>query len=103
VRNQAFLHNEIIRKTLRQFGPFHYYLNFIAMLSHSRLLGLVLVAQAAYDLPVETRTPYAVKETHRVPKRWSHSGFPAPDHVIRLQIASRQQNFNVLEAIYTKV
>jgi tripeptidyl-peptidase-1 len=43
------------------------------------------------------RSPYAVKETHPVPKRWLEIG-PAPgEHKIILQIGLKQSRFDELE------
>ena len=61
-------------------------------------IGLTaLLAVFATASPLRLRSPYAVKESHPVPRKWSRIG-PAPaDHVINLQIGLKQGNFNELE------
>jgi hypothetical protein len=61
-------------------------------------IGLAaFLAVLASASPLQIRTPYAVKESHPVPRKWSRVG-PAPaEHVINLQIGLKQGNFNELE------
>jgi len=48
--------------------------------------------------PVSSRSSYAVRERHVVPKGWTRTG-PAPaDAIVDLRIALKQSRFNELEA-----
>jgi tripeptidyl-peptidase-1 len=61
------------------------------------LLALLVAAEAAMGSPLHLRSPYALKETHNVPRKWSRVG-PAPsDHTIHLQIGLKQSQFDELE------
>jgi tripeptidyl-peptidase I len=61
-------------------------------------IGLTaFLAVLASASPLRVRSPYSVKESHPVPRKWSRVG-PAPEgHVINLQIGLKQGNFNELE------
>ena len=49
--------------------------------------------------PVQIRSPYVVKDSHSLPKKWQKLG-PAPkDHVITLQIGLKQIRFHELEKL----
>jgi len=58
---------------------------------------ILIAAQAAFSSPVRIRSPYAVKESHYVPNKWTNLGFPDPEHRINLQIGLKQGNFDELE------
>lgn len=45
---------------------------------------------------VVSRSPYAMKETHRVPHNWARVGKAPPEHEIELQIGLRQARFHEL-------
>jgi tripeptidyl-peptidase I len=56
-----------------------------------------LLAGFASASPLRIRSPYAVKETHPVPRQWSKVA-PAPEnHIIQLQIGLKQSQFDELE------
>ncbi|KAA6407668.1 MAG: tripeptidyl peptidase [Lasallia pustulata] len=51
----------------------------------------------ALSFPVPARTPYAVKDSHVVPRKWTRVGPAAADHRINLQIGLKQSQFDELE------
>ena len=55
------------------------------------LLGLTCAS------PIASRSPYAVKDSHRVPQSWREVGAPAADHVVHLTISMKQGRFAELE------
>jgi len=60
----------------------------------------VLVAFAASDAlasPVKARSPYAVKETHYVPREWQKLGRAHGARTIQLQIGLKQGRFQELD------
>jgi tripeptidyl-peptidase-1 len=64
------------------------------------VLSLLAVAKAAVASPVHpirARTPYEVKETHLVPRKWKQLDRAPADHLIDLQIGVKQSNFAELE------
>ena len=61
------------------------------------LLSAVFAAQAVLGTPIRSRTPYAVKETHHVPHKWTNVGPASPGHMIHLQIGVKQGQFDELE------
>ena len=66
-------------------------------LTRAALLTLSIAASLAFGSPIRARSPYAVKETHNVPSKWSRVG-PAPrDHLINLSIGLKQSQFEELE------
>ncbi|KAI9734165.1 MAG: hypothetical protein M1818_006937 [Claussenomyces sp. TS43310] len=67
------------------------------MLSYATCLLAAVVAQAVAGTPLHSRTPYAVKETHYVPQKWTRIGEAAGDHMIQLQIGLKQSHFDELE------
>jgi tripeptidyl-peptidase I len=59
------------------------------------ILLLFVTASIASDLP--NRSSYAVRDSHRLPRRWARVG-PAPaKHLVQLQIGLRQSNFSELQ------
>lgn len=61
------------------------------------LLAVSLTADVALTSPVHSRYSYAIKDSHRVPDRWSRVG-PAPaEHWINLNIGLKQDRFGELE------
>ena len=64
----------------------------------NRLL-LVLVATAtAFASPLDhLRSSYAVKEVHHVPAKWSRVSSAPADHILNVQIALKQSQFDELE------
>jgi hypothetical protein len=59
--------------------------------------GLLLAAATVLGSPVRARSPYTVKDTHRVPMKWTKIGTPAPDQKVRLTIGLKQSRFDELE------
>jgi tripeptidyl-peptidase-1 len=55
------------------------------------LLGLACAS------PIAPRSPFAVKDSHRVPQSWKEVGAPAADHVVHLTISMKQGRFAELE------
>ena len=47
--------------------------------------------------PIASRSPYVVKDSHRVPQSWTEVGTPAADHTIHLTISLQQGRFAELE------
>ncbi|KAF4546234.1 Tripeptidyl-peptidase 1 precursor protein [Lasiodiplodia theobromae] len=67
------------------------------MVRFTALLSVAAATQAVLATPIRARTPYAVKESHYVPRQWSKTG-PAPEsHVIHLHIGLKQSQFDELE------
>lgn len=64
-----------------------------------RLTALLSLAAAAQALatPIRARSPYAVKETHYVPRQWSNAGRAPDSHVLHLHIGLKQAKFDELE------
>lgn len=61
------------------------------------LASVLLLAGAIDASPVKARTPYAVKDTHPVPRKWTKIGVPDSDHVMKLTIGLKQHRFDELE------
>lgn len=69
------------------------------MLTHILSVSLALLAASPSILssPLRSRTEYAVKDTHTVPRKWHVVG-PAPAHkLLHLQIGLKQSQFDELE------
>ena len=69
------------------------------MLNHLLSVSLALLAASAPILssPLRSRTEYAVKDTHNVPRQWYQVG-PAPKHkLLNLHISLKQSRFDELE------
>jgi tripeptidyl-peptidase-1 len=67
------------------------------MFTFTNLLSLLTVLDAVLASPVNTRTPYAVKETHAVPRKWQRKSRAPADSPISLQIGLKQGQFEELE------
>lgn len=61
------------------------------------IVTALAAAQAVVGSPVKARSPYAVKETHNVPRKWTKIGIPAPEHMVNLKIGLKNKRFNELE------
>ena len=61
------------------------------------LLSLAVALQAVLGSPIRARTPYAVKETHNVPRKWHKKGRAPASNTIYLQIGVKQGDFDELE------
>lgn len=69
----------------------------LPLLSKNALVAVLACAGTVSGSSFRSRSPYAVKDTHYVPRRWTAVG-PAPaDHQIRLQIGLKQGQFSELE------
>lgn len=69
------------------------------MLTHLYSVSLALLAASTTILssPLLSRPEYAVKDTHRVPRKWSRVG-PAPANaLLHLHIGLKQSQFDELE------
>lgn len=67
------------------------------MVCFTALLSIAAAAQAALATPIRARSPYAVKETHYVPRQWSKRGRAPESHVLHLHIGLKQSQFDELE------
>ena len=67
------------------------------MLASSILLSLSIAAQAVLGTPIRARSPYAVKETHFAPRKWTPIDRAPADHMLHLQIGVKQDRFDELE------
>jgi hypothetical protein len=67
------------------------------MLGVSVFLTVAVAVQAVFGSPVQSRTAYAVKETHRVPRKWVKMGRAPADKMLNLQIGVKQGQFGELE------
>ncbi|MCJ1390580.1 hypothetical protein MMC18_003440 [Xylographa bjoerkii] len=69
----------------------------LSTIARSVVLTLAIAAGTIVGSPIRVRTPYAVKESHNVPSKWSRVG-PAPaDHLISLSIGLKSSQFDELE------
>ena len=62
----------------------------------STLLTAVFAAQAALASPIRSRSPYAIKEEHFVPRGWSKVKRAEGNGRIQLQIGLKQSNMQGL-------
>jgi tripeptidyl-peptidase-1 len=69
----------------------------ISAIARSILLILLLGIASTIATRLQSRSTYAVKDSHLIPRRWTRLG-PAPLlHIVQLQIGLRQSNFGGLE------
>ena len=61
------------------------------------LLGTLLRCAAGATTPIQSRSSYAVKETHNVPLTWTRVGSAPKHHRLELHIGLRQSRFDELE------
>jgi hypothetical protein len=78
-------------------SPSHPIPSHLTMLGASVFLAVAAAVQAVFGTPIQSRTAYAVKETHRVPRRWVNIGRAPADRTLNLQIGIKQGQFNELE------
>lgn len=69
----------------------------LSPITSSALLALVAAVGTAAGSPLSVRSPYAVKDSHHVPRQWSNVGAAPPNHIINLQIGLKQSQFDELE------
>ncbi|KAF2814722.1 tripeptidyl-peptidase 1 precursor [Mytilinidion resinicola] len=67
------------------------------MLLFTSVLSVAIAAQAVFCSPVHSRSPYAVKETHNVPRQWKRVGRASSANTIDLHIGIKQGQFEELE------
>lgn len=67
------------------------------MLGASVLLTIAAAAQVVFGSPIQSRTAYAVRETHRAPPGWMKMGRAASEKMLSLQIGVKQGQFDELE------
>jgi tripeptidyl-peptidase-1 len=67
------------------------------MVGLSMLLSVAVAAHAAVATPLRARTPYAVKEAHPIPRRWTPVSRAPGDHMLHMQIGLKQDRFDELE------
>jgi tripeptidyl-peptidase I len=63
----------------------------------SALLSATIGIQAVFSSPIRARTPYRVKETHFVPRKWTQRSRAPGSHMIHMQIGLKQSQFDELE------
>ena len=61
------------------------------------LLAVSLTADVALTSPVHSRYSYAIKDSHRVPAKWTRVGPALAQHWINLNIGLKQDRFDELE------
>ena len=69
----------------------------LVQLSLRSVLLLLSAATAVVAAPTQGRSDYTVKDSHHVPRKWSNVGDAPRDHVLRLNIALNQSQFDELE------
>jgi tripeptidyl-peptidase-1 len=69
----------------------------LSSIAHSAVLALLAAAGTTLASPVSARSPYAVKDTHHVPSKWTKVGAAPSSHIIHLQIGLKQSQFDELE------
>jgi tripeptidyl-peptidase-1 len=67
------------------------------MLGASILLTVAIAAQTVFGTPIQSRTAYAVKETHRAPRKWTQLGRAPREKMLYLHIGVKQGQFGELE------
>jgi len=67
------------------------------MLGPSVFLAIAVAAQAALGTPIKSRTEYAVKGKHPVPRQWTQQGRAPQSQMLHLQIGVKQSQFDELE------
>lgn len=60
-------------------------------------LAILLCAASSLASHLQSRATYAVKESHRIPNRWTNVGPANPLQEIELQIGLKQGNFGELQ------
>jgi tripeptidyl-peptidase-1 len=67
------------------------------MFGASILLTIAVAVNGVFGSPIESRTAYAVKETHRAPRKWTKMGRAPVDAILNIQIGVKQSQFGELE------
>lgn len=64
---------------------------------YSAIVLVALTAQTVFGTPIQSRSAYAVKEKHYVPKKWAKLGRAPKEAMLYLQIGVKQGQFAELE------
>lgn len=72
------------------------------MLGPSIFLTVAVAAQAIFGSPIASRSSYAVKETHQVPRKWVKMGRAPAEKMLHLQIGVKQGQFDELDRHLTE-
>lgn len=67
------------------------------MLGLFLLLSAAMAAHAVIASPLRSRSGYAVKETHPVPRKWTPVSRAPGQHMLHMQIGLQQEKFDELE------
>jgi tripeptidyl-peptidase I len=67
------------------------------MFVFTTLLSAAIGIQAVIASPIQARTPYRVKETHTVPRKWEQLDRAPGSRMIHMQIGLKQSQFDELE------
>lgn len=67
------------------------------MVGISLLLSVAAAAHAAVATPLRSRSPYVLKESHPIPRRWAPISRAPGDHMLHMQIGLKQDRFDELE------
>ncbi|PSR76287.1 tripeptidyl peptidase-like protein [Coniella lustricola] len=67
------------------------------MKSSALLLAAAVLARSALAKPIQQRSPFALKDAHFVPRRWTQVGYPEAGHSVALRIGLKQGDFAELE------
>jgi tripeptidyl-peptidase-1 len=61
------------------------------------LFTVAVAAQAAFGTPIQSRSVYAVKERHNLPRGWKNAGRASKSQMMYLRIGVKQSKFDELE------
>lgn len=59
--------------------------------------GLLAASTCILSSPLRSRTEYAVKDTHKVPRKWHEVGSAPENKLLHLHIGLKQSQFDELE------
>jgi hypothetical protein len=57
----------------------------------------VFLLGTSSSTPIRSRSPYALKESHYVPRKWARVGAAPSEHILNLRIGLKQDRFDELE------
>lgn len=58
---------------------------------------VLLAASGVFTTPLKPKSPYVVKDSHFVPRKWTRLGAAPAEHMIDLSIGLKQSQFDKLE------
>ena len=64
----------------------------------SSLFTVLLAASGVFTAPLKPKSPYVVKDSHFVPRKWTRVGAAPAGHMIDLNIGLKQSQFGELES-----